>query len=386
MGLNNNILKELYPGSEGITYEPMLIHSSTTEQLKAACESGEWFGQIKKDGALYQYVKGLNGKSYLFGRTISKKTGVLTEKGANVPHIMEALDNLPNGTIIIGEIYYRGKTSKDVTPIMGCLPEKAIERQSSREYGFIRYYIHDILMYDGVNFVTTKVNNELRYKILKKIYYIHNLEEYPYIHLACSWDDDLYNRIGRALSKGEEGMVLKKKDGIYEPGKRPMSNLKAKKTDFADVIIIGFEMPTIEYYGKELETWQYWINPMNGGFNTYDDVLCHTVGNHYNDYINKGKDLYMPVTKPFYMGWWNARIKIGAYDKDGNIINIGTIHSGIPDSMKQDMSEHPEKYLNKVCSIQCMELDRKEHTIRHGFLVNMRDDKNPRECTIDSIF
>lgn len=160
--LNNNILKELYPGAENITYEPMLIHASTDIQLKQACESGEYFGQIKKDGAFYQYIKGLNGKSYLFGRTLSKKTKVLTEKSANVPHIMSALDCLPNGTILIGEIYYPGKTSKDVVSIMGCLPKKAIERQES-SYGEIHYYIHDILMYDGVNLVSSKTNNELRY-------------------------------------------------------------------------------------------------------------------------------------------------------------------------------------------------------------------------------
>lgn len=379
--LDNNILKELYPGSEGITYEPMLIHSSTTEQLKAACESGEWFGQIKKDGSLYQYVKGLNGNSYLFGRTISKKTGVLTEKGANVPHIMEALDNLPNGTVIIGEIYYRGKTSKDVTPIMGCLPEKAIERQSSRKYGFIRYYIHDILMYDGVNFVTTKVSNELRYKILKKVYYIHNLEEYPYIDLACSWDDELYNRIGKALSNGEEGMVLKKKNGVYEPGKRPMSNLKAKQTDFIDAVIIGFEEPTIFYYGKDIENWQYWIS-----LNEDDLEYKLPIGCYYEEKGDSTDGYYKAVTKPYYMDWHNSRIKIGAYNENGNLINIGTIHSGISDEMKQDMSEHPEKYLNKVCSIQCMSLDSNEKTIRHGFFKTMREDKDPKDCTIDSIF
>lgn len=383
--LDNNILKQYYPGSEGFTFEPMLIHKSTDIQLKQACESGEWFGQIKKDGALYQYVKGFNGKSYLFGRTLSKVTNVLTEKGANVPHIMSALDSLPNGTVLIGEIYYQGGTSKNVISIMGCLPKRAVERQE-REYGLIHYYIHDILAYDGINFVSAKTNNELRYKILEKVFYLHGLDAFEYLDLAWSWDDRLYERVGNALSAGEEGMVLKKKDGVYEPGKRPMSNLKAKKTDFADVVIMGFEMPTIEYYGKELETWQYWINPSDGGFNTYEDVILYPIGYYYEAYKDNGELIYMPVTKPFYMGWWNSRIKIGAYNSDGELVNIGTIHSGISDAMKQDMTEHPEKYLNQVCSIECMELDSEEKTIRHGFWKSMREDKNPKECTLSSIF
>lgn len=370
--LNNNILKELYPGAEDITYEPMLIHASTDAQLKQACESGDYFGQLKKDGAFYQYVKGLNGKSYLFGRTISKKTGVLTEKGANVPHIMSALDCLPSRTVLIGEIYYPGKSSKDVVSIMGCLPEKAIERQNG-EYGKIYYYIHDILIFNGVNLVSSKTNNELRYKILKKIFYLYHLNDFNYINLAFSWTDNLYERIGDALSAGEEGMVIKKKDGIYEPGKRPMTNLKAKKVDFADVIIIGFETPTVEYYGKEIENWEYWVG-------TDDHESRLPIGHHY------GELCVIAVTKPYYMEWNNSRIKIGAYNNEGKIINIGTIHSGISDFMKEDMSNNPDKYLNKVCSIQMMEKDSKEHTIRHGFFKFMREDKDPKDCTIESIF
>ena len=378
--LNNNILKELYPGSENITYKPMLIHSATDEQLKNACSSGDFFGQLKKDGSLYQYVKGFNGKSYLFGRTISKKTGVLTEKSANVPHIMSALDCLPNGTVLIGEIYYPGGTSKDVTPIMGCLPKKAIERQNGT-YGKIHYYIHDIIYCSGVDLVLAQTENFLRYNILKKMYEINNFDKFDFIELAEVWEDNLYERIGNALAEGEEGMVLKKKIGVYEPDKRPSTNLKAKKVDFADVIIMGFDSPTVFYYGTEIENWQYWIT-LNE-----DDIECKLpVGLHYGE-VGDATDGYVKaVTKPYYMGWTNSRIKIGAYDKDGNIINIGTIHSGISDEMKQQMSEHPEMYLNKVCKIQCMEKDNKEHTIRHGFFKGLRTDKPIGDCTIESIF
>lgn len=382
--LDNNILKELYPGSENITYKPMLIHSATDEQLKSACSSGDFFGQLKKDGALYQYVKGLNGKSYLFGRTVSKKTGVLTEKGANVPHIMSSLDCLPNGTVLIGEIYYPGGTSKDVTPIMGCLADKAIKRQEG-SYKKIHYYIHDILMYDGVDFVSSKTNNELRYKILRRIFYINNLEEDMYIELAKSWEDNLYEKIGNALAAGEEGMVLKKKDGIYEPDKRPSSNLKAKKVDFADVIIIGFEEPTKKYYGKESSTWPYHIVYKDMDFPNGDYVEVERSDNGWIAYRSPQYKT-VKVTKPYYMGWNNSRIKIGAYDSNGNIVNIGTIHSGISDEMKQLMTEHPENYLNKVCKIKCMEKDNKEHTIRHGFFKGLRKDKPICDCTIESIF
>ena len=355
MAFNQEKIQELYP--EAKMYSAMKINKGTDELLKKVCESGTAFGQIKKDGYWYQFEKHEH-YSYLFSRSASTVTKLQSEKSANVPHIMKALSVLPKDTILIGEIYYPGGSSKTVTTIMGCLPKKAIERQNGKS-GLIHYYIHDIIMFNGLDFVKNKVSNYDRYRILKKIFEKYNLAN-DYIELAEAWTDNLYSRVGTALAAGEEGMVIKVKDGIYEPDKRPLTMLKAKKVDFIDAIIIGFEEPTKEYYGKEIQNWNYWIQNENGQ--------------------------PLAVTKPYYMGWHNSRIKIGAYDNKGTLIEIGTIHSGISDEMKEDMTNNPNKYLNKVCSIQCMELDKKEHTIRHGFFKYMRDDKDIIDCQIEDIF
>ena len=355
MAFNQEKIQELYP--EAKMYSAMKINKGTDELLKKVCESGTAFGQIKKDGYWYQFEKHEH-YSYLFSRSASTVTKLQSEKSANVPHIMEALSVLPKDTILIGEIYYPGGSSKTVTTIMGCLPKKAIERQNGKS-GLIHYYIHDIIMFNGLDFVKNKVSNYDRYRILQKIFEKYNLAN-DYIELAEAWTDDLYSRVGTALAAGEEGMVIKVKDGIYEPDKRPLTMLKAKKVDFIDAVIIGFEEPTKEYYGKEIQNWNYWIQNENGQ--------------------------PVAVTKPYYMGWHNSRIKIGAYNNKGTLVEIGTIHSGISDEMKEDMTNNPNKYLNKVCSIQCMELDKKEHTIRHGFFKYMRDDKDIIDCQIEDIF
>ena len=110
-------------------------------ELSKHCNSGEYFAQEKVDGFWYQFEK-TDNYSYLFSRTVSAKDGLLVEKSANVPHLTNFLaDKLPPKTTIIGEIYYPGKTSKDATVVMGCLPDKAIERQQDNP---IHYYIHDI--------------------------------------------------------------------------------------------------------------------------------------------------------------------------------------------------------------------------------------------------
>lgn len=377
---NKDKIQEMYP--EAIMYPAMKIHASTDSQLIKACESGDYFAQLKKDGYWYQLERHTN--TYLFSRTASKVTGLLSEKSENVPHIIDAIQSLPKHTILVGEIYYPGGSSKNVTEVMGCLPAKAIERQNGAR-GKIHYYIHDILMYDGVDLVAEKVNNETRYEILKRVFQKFDLYKYNFLELAEVWYDNLYERVGNALAAGEEGMVLKKKDGIYEPDKRPMTNLKAKKVDFIDAIVIGFEEPTKEYYGKEIESWQYWINPENENYVDGKEYK-YPIGCYHLSYITDDENEFKPVTKSYYMGWWNSRLVIGAYDVNGQIQKIGVIHSGISDEMKEDMTHNPDKYLNKVCSIQCMELDKKAKTIRHGFFKYLREDKNPDDCLIEEIF
>lgn len=377
MAYSREKINELYP--EATLYEAMLINKGNETVLKTACESGDYFGQLKKDGYFYQFEKHANF-SYLFSRSVSTVTKLPSEKLANVPHIYSALSCLPTDTILIGEIYYPGGTSKNVTSIMGCLPEKAIERQKG-SYGQIHYYIHDILMYNGVDLVAAKTGNWDRYQILKKIFEKHNLGQYDFLELAEAWDDDLYSRVGSSLAAGEEGMVIKKKDAPYEPGKRPMSNLKAKKVDFIDAVVIGFESPTIFYYGQEIENWQYWIALSE------DDIEYKLpIGCYYNQEGDATDGYFKAVTKPYYMGWNNARLVIGAYDNNGQIQKIGVIHSGISDEMKEDMTHNPDKYLGKVCMIQCMQLDSKEHTIRHGFFKGMREDKDAYDCTFNAVF
>ena len=370
MAYSREKINELYP--EATLYEAMLINKGNETVLKTACESGDYFGQLKKDGYFYQFEKHANF-SYLFSRSVSTVTKLPSEKLANVPHIYSALSCLPTDTILIGEIYYPGGTSKNVTSIMGCLPEKAVERQKG-SYGQIHYYIHDILMYNGVDLVAAKTGSWDRYQILKKIFEKHNLGQYDFLELAEAWDDDLYSRGVKAILEGEEGLVIKKKDGLYEPGKRPISNLKMKQLTTFDAVIIGFEPPNTEYEGKELNSWSYNIKEDGG-----------RLQDNYIDLVEKGYDP-IPVTKSFYYGWMNARIKIGVYDKNSQLKDIGTIHSGISDEMKEDMSNNPENYLNKVCEIQAMSLDKKEKTIRHGFFLRLRPDKNIKECKEEDIF
>ena len=168
--------------------------------------------------------------------------------------------------------------------------------------------------------------------------------------------------------------TVKKKTAFYEPGKRPMTMLKAKQVDHIDAVIIGFKDPVKEYTGKELETWNFNIREEDE--NRLQGTYTWLKENGYNP---------IPVTKHYYYNWKNA-IEIGAYDNEGNIHSIGTIASGLTDFMREDISLHPDDYLGKVVEIQCMMKDNKAQTVRHGFYLQTRYDKPAKECLLEDIF
>ena len=154
--------------------EPMKINKipeGKENLFPSICASGEYFAELKKDGYWYQFEK-TDERSYLWSRTTSKVTGILAEKSENVPHIIEVMNRVPAGTIIIGEIYYPGKRSKDVTPIMGSLPDKAIERQNG-DYGLLHFYIHDMIYYNGKDLMNYGAS--IRYALLASCYNKYSL-------------------------------------------------------------------------------------------------------------------------------------------------------------------------------------------------------------------
>ena len=364
-------ISEFFPGAEDLMIQPMLIWTlpaNKKDKLSEIFASGEYFAEQKIDGALYQFCRTDKG-NYLFGRTVSVKNGLLTNKIDNVPHINSALSCLPCGTVIIGEIYVPGGTSKNVTSIMGCLPAEAIKRQDKQ--GKIKYYLHDMIFYNGEDMQSWGA--EARYQKLIEAWNEFHLEQFDFLRLAESFDTDIEERLSQILAAGGEGIVLKKKDAPYSEGKRPAwATIKCKQMDTIDLVCTRAIEATKEYTGKELNTWEYWVDfggkPYHGRY--LDD----------NGYATIRTPMFA-VTKPYFYGWKTA-IGIGAYDDEGNLKEIGTVSSGLTDEMRA----HLDDYVGKVGALQCMSIDRKEKTLRHPIVKAWRDDKNAAECKLSEVF
>ncbi len=346
----------LYPGSQQIA--PMRYAVKPSEkQIKEAWSSEQWIAQEKKDGAFYQLEKTDDGNVYMFGRTISKKTGEYTEKSENFLHIKEwARFFLPCGTILIGEVYVPGGKSNDVTKISGCTPANAYKRQfESSEYQPVHYYVFDIIRFKGQDLCDTPTIDRLE-KFLCGEELAYSFENQKYVEIAQTYYDNFEEHLSHIFAAGGEGMVFKKKDCPYRAGKRTTASqmFKYKESlDSVDLICIELEDPTYYYEGKEADTWP---------FKNSDGEL---------------------ITKPAYYGWKNA-IRVGAY-KDGRVIEVGTVASGLTDADREEMAINPAKWINEVVEIQCMSTT-KDGALRHPVFRRLRPDKDINDCLYDEIF
>ena len=123
--------------------------------------------------------------------------------------------------------------------------------------------------------------------------------------------------------------------------------------DSIDLVCIGLEDPVYLYAGKEADTWPYKDSEGN------------------------------LITKPAYFGWKNA-ITLGAY-KDGKIIEVGRVASGLTDVIREDMTNNPNNYLNHVIKVEAMSTT-KDGALRHPVFVQVRKDKAPEDCLWEEIF
>lgn len=315
-------------------------------------------GTIKKDGYWSQLVKDEN-EVHLYSRTVSKKTGYYSDNIDKVPHIKDwVMNELPNGTCIIGEVYYPNGTSKNVTSVLGALPEKAIERQKG-EYGKIHFYMHDILAYNGEDYVMNNMTYDYRYSNLCEHIDIAT-PLIPELEVARCYDNaylDLNKVTIDKLAAGEEGMVFRVENGLYAPGKRqPKVMFKIKQTqNDIDFVITEVLPPEYLYTGKESETWGY-----------------------------KDKEGNL-ITKAAYYGWAGA-LRLGAYDNAGNLVSVGRVSSGLTDNLKADLAANPDKYIGTVVEVNCMSLDKGNKTMRHCYLSRLRADKPAQDCKLEEIF
>lgn len=352
------------------------------ENARMKIYSGEWYGAEKKDGYFAKLIKDEDGNIILYSRSRGVN-GKFADKHEWVPHLQPFFDALPNGTCMLGELYLPSQPgSRNITTIMGCLKEKAVARQEKGEK--LHFYVFDCLAWDGHSKMSHKAIS--RFETVDKMGTIPTFDcQYvsfaKYVH-----GGDLHILLQEILARGDEGVVITKGEGLYEPGKRPSkTTLKIKKElkQTIDCFFTGIgSAPTKEYTGKEIETWKYWMNTLTG---------TKMEAEMFKEYKN-GCPI-IPITKGYYHGWAGS-LEIAVFrHRDGSTCKInGVVYedtevfpigwlSGLPDEMKAD----PKKYAFKPIEVTAMEYDSLNHSLRHGKMVGWRKDLTLTDCTFDKL-
>ena len=280
-------------------------------------DSQDYIAEHKYDGSRYWSLDGR-----FFSRKLSSKTGLPIEKTANVPHLSAELENLPEGTILDGEIYYPNATSAKTTNIMGAAPAKAIARQKDNP---IRYVVFDITMYQGKDI--SQYPWLERRSILEDVYAKY-LYEAKYIDLTEVIRENKRDFLKKMISTGQEGIMLKNIQASYVPDKRPENHwYKVKKNMTDDVIIIGY----------------------TEGQGRYENQI--------------------------------GSIIFGKHEKrNGEIVELGSC-SGFPDALRKKITANPDAYMNLVIEISAME-ETEAGFYRHPQFKQLRTDKGPEACII----
>ena len=362
----NNVDFENLPAEKYWSF-PKTYKGDRHKDTKDFILSEVYIGAEKMDGHYARFIKDDNGNMRLQGRTESVNGGYLN-KIEWVPQCMEFFNSLPNGTCLLGELYFPTKRgSRNVTTILGCLKEKALERQAKGEK--LHYYIFDVWAYDGVNYLKTPIEDRVR-----TLCTIEDFAEEPSnIDFAQYYQGEkLWDKYGEVLSKGGEGIVITKLGTVPEPGKRTArKTLKCKMEieETIDAFVDGnYKESTVEYNGKMIDTWTYWMNTKTGEkFNK----------NMYKEYVN-GEPI-IAITKGFYNGWASA-ISFSVM-KGNDPVHICWI-SGIDESIKEKIVTNPKELIGKVAAITCMEVEHidGEYSLRHPRIDTWRSDKAYKDC------
>lgn len=339
-------------------------------EVSNAVFGGRYLGALKVDGYYQRLVKDEDGNCFMIARSKNVKKEAV-DKYEWVPQLHSFMESLPNGTVLLCECYLPGQEgSKNITTLLGCLKEKCIERQNKN--GKLHFYIFDICAWGGKNWIDVPAAKRFEWINSHKRFE----DEFEFVEMATYYKGkELWDKLGEYLSSGREGMVITRDDcPIYFKRTPAHMTIKVKKeiNQTIDCFFTGrATAPTMNYAGKEIETWKYWINQVSGE---------RVEGEFFKEY-SEGTPL-IPVTKPYFYKWAGS-LEIGVL-KDGVTVPIGFL-SGVTDEIKAN----PKDYAFKPIEVTCMEITQNasgEYGLRHAKMIGFREDLTIEECTWEKIF
>jgi bifunctional non-homologous end joining protein LigD len=179
-------------------------------------EGPQWSFEFKLDGYRLEAVKS-TGKITLY----SRRQNVLNTK---FPHISAALKDLPDETVIDGELV---ALASDGRPNFNLL-----QNYRSAESHII-YYVFDVMTLEGRDLTQLPLSE--RREVLRSI-----LPTNEHLGISIAVQMTAQEMIALVREQGIEGIVAKRTDSIYQPGKRTGSWTKHRISLGQEFVIGGY--------------------------------------------------------------------------------------------------------------------------------------------------
>ena len=292
-------------------------------------EGPHWTYEVKLDG--YRAI----------GVKTSREAIVYSRNGKNFnkryPYIVEGLADLPADTVVDGEVVALDDFGR---------PDFHRLQHYGAEGSRIQYFIFDLLVWNGRDLTDMPLTE--RRKLMKSV----KLRS-PRIRVSEQFDISADQMLAAVRQQELEGVVAKRKDGLYEAGKRSGSWVKMRINRGQEFVIGGFipgphgvDSIIIGYYrGKDL----YYVARVRNGF---VPATRRTVYEKLKPLITD-KCLFVNLPETGRARW-------------GEILDA--------EKMKKCVWVRP-KLVAVIQFLEWTEADR----LRHSKFVVFRDDKNPRD-------
>ena len=287
----------------------------------------EWTYEIKLDGFRLEAVK-TAGKVTLF----SRRGNILNEK---FPYTAEALKKLPDDTVIDGELVALDAQGRSVFNLLQNF--RSAESQ-------IHYYAFDVIVHKGRDLTQTPLSE--RRALLTKIVPIND-----HVSLSVVQHGPSAEMLRFVRENGLEGVVAKRADSVYQPGKR--SGLWAKhRVNLGQEFVIG---------------------GYTRGTHGFDAIIVGFYRDKEFVYAARVRAGFVPATRKEIF----AQIK-DLKTEQCPFVNLPEKAAGrwgqglTKEKMKECIWLRPEA----VVRIDFLEWTGAEH-LRHTKFVGMRNDKNP---------
>jgi ATP-dependent DNA ligase len=141
------------------------------------------------------------------------------------PLIFEALAELPDNTVLDGEIVALNGSGR---------PDFSLLQHYRAGASHIHYFVFDLLVYEGRDLT--------RLPLIERRHLLRSVMKFssPRIRIAEYFETSVENMLAAARAQGLERIVAKKKDGRYEAGKRSGSWVKYRLNAGQELVIGGY--------------------------------------------------------------------------------------------------------------------------------------------------